>query len=136
MGVVSCRLSVRAFVLEIWSWSGNIPINLYQMNAILYSDKKGQSPRVQFSPSQVPVLTKRRQISVGSSFLQSAQLSSLREPGTQPTDRQSPQPIQMGRPGPPDCGQAEGNCYQVAETGMRKEVHCCLKAWAKASGGP
>ena len=65
MSVASCRLSVRSFVLEVWSWSGNdVPINLYRMNAILCPDKKGQSPTVQFSPSQVPVLPKRRQISV------------------------------------------------------------------------
>ena len=63
--MASCRLSVRSFVLEVWSWSGNdVPINLYRMNAILCPDKKGQSPTVQFSPSQVPVLAKRRQISV------------------------------------------------------------------------
>ena len=84
--MVSCRLSVRSFVPESWSWSGNIPINLYQMNAILCSDKKGQNPKVQFSPSQVPDLTKRRQISVGSSFRARFHTlpSCLRESGIQP----------------------------------------------------
>ena len=89
--MVSCwrLLSVRAFVLEVWSWSGNgVPVPLYQMNVILYPEQKGQSPNAQLSLFKVPVLTKRRQISVGSSFRAKfphpAQLSPLREPGIQP----------------------------------------------------
>ena len=65
MGVVSCCtfLGVRSFVLEVQSWSGHdVPVNLYQMNFILRPDKKGQSPKAQLSPSEVPVLGKRRQI--------------------------------------------------------------------------
>ena len=88
--VVSCckRPGVRSFVLEVGSWSGNdVPINLYQKNVILCHDKKGQGPRVQLSPSKVPVLAKRRQSSVGSSFRarypHPAHLSCLREPGIQ-----------------------------------------------------
>jgi len=57
------------------------------MNVILCPDKKGQSPKAQHSPSKVPVLAKRRQISVGGSFRarfpHPAQLSSLRELGAQ-----------------------------------------------------
>ena len=46
-------------LLEVRSWSGNdVPVNLYQMNVVLCSDQKGQSPRL--SPSKVLVLTKRR----------------------------------------------------------------------------
>ena len=89
--MVSCYrlLGVRSFVLEVRSWSGNdVPENLYQMNVILCPDEKGQSPEAQLLPSKVPVLAKRRQISVGSSFRARfpypAQLSSLREPGIQP----------------------------------------------------
>ena len=86
--MVSCwrLLSVRAFVLEVWSWSGNgVPVPLYQMNVILYPEQKGQSPNAQLSLFKVPVLTKRRQISVGSSFRARypAHLSCLREPGIQ-----------------------------------------------------
>ena len=91
MGMVNCcrLLGVRSFVLEVRSWSGNdVPVNLCQINVILYPDKKGQSPKAQLSPSKVPVLAKRRQISFGSSFgvsfSQCAQLLSLREPGPQP----------------------------------------------------
>ena len=78
-----CRL------LEVRSWSGNdVPVNLYQMNVILCPDQKGQSPKAQLSPSKVLALTKGRESSAGSSFRarfpHSAQLSSLREPGTQP----------------------------------------------------
>ena len=59
------------------------------MNVILCSDEKGQGPQARLLPSKVLVLAKRRQISVGS-FLRTmspgpAQVSSLREPGTQPS---------------------------------------------------
>ena len=58
------------------------------MNGILCPDQKGQDPKAQLSPSKVPVLAKRRRISVGSSFRarfpHPSQLSSLREPGIQP----------------------------------------------------
>ena len=83
--MVSCwgLLSVRAFVLEVRSWSGNdVPIPLYQMNVILCPKQKGQSPNAQLSVFKVPVLTKRRHISVVSSFRamfpHPSQLSSLR----------------------------------------------------------
>ena len=85
-----CKLpGVRSFVPEVRSRSGNnVPVNLCQINFILYPDKKGQSPKAQLSPSKVPVLAKRRQISVGNSFRARfpypAQLSSLRKPGIQP----------------------------------------------------
>ena len=89
--MVSCYrlLGVRSFVLKVRSWSDNdVPENLYQMNIILCLDQKGQSTKAQLLPSKVPVLAKRRQISVGSSFRARfpypAQLSSLREPGIQP----------------------------------------------------
>ena len=86
--MVSCYrlLGVRSFVLEVRSWSGNdVPENLYQMNVILCPDQKGQSPNAQLSPSKLPALAKRRQISVGSSFRARypAHLSCLREPGIQ-----------------------------------------------------
>ena len=71
MGTVGCcrLLGVRSFVFEVWSRSGNdVPINLYQMNVILCPDQKGQSCKAQLSPSKVPVLAKRRQISAGSSL--------------------------------------------------------------------
>ena len=71
MGVVSCcrLLDVRSLVPEVRSWSSNdVPINLYQMNVILCPDQKGQSCKAQLSPSKVPVLAKRRQISAGSSL--------------------------------------------------------------------
>ena len=89
--MVSCYklLGVRSFILEVRSWSGNAsPVNLYQRNGILCLDREGQGPKAQLSPSKAPVLAKKRQISTGSSFTASfpypAQLSPLREPGTQP----------------------------------------------------
>ena len=48
--------------------SGNAtPVNLYQTNIILCSEKNWQGPEDQ-SPSKVQVLTERRRISVGSSL--------------------------------------------------------------------
>ena len=76
-------------LLKSGSQSGNdVPVNLYKMNVILCPDKKGQSPKAQHSPSKVPVLAKRRQISVGGSFRarfpHPAQPLSLKEPDVQP----------------------------------------------------
>ena len=69
--------------------SNNVPINLYWINVILCPYGKEQRPKAQLPPSKVPALAKRRQISVGSSFRarfpHPAQLSSLREPCTQPS---------------------------------------------------
>ena len=65
-----CRLlRVRSFALQVRSRSGNdVPVSLSQMDVIICPDKKGQSPKAQLSPSNVPALPKRRQITVGSSF--------------------------------------------------------------------
>ena len=56
--VSCCKLfDVRSFVLEVRSWSDNdISVNLYQTNAVLCPDKKGQGPKAQLSPSKVPIL--------------------------------------------------------------------------------
>ena len=50
--VSPCRLlRVRAFVLEVKSWSGNdVPINFYQTNIILCSDRKGPGPKAHLHP--------------------------------------------------------------------------------------
>ena len=84
------------------------------MNVILCLDKKGQGPKAQLSPSKSPVLANRRQISVGRSlrarFPHPAQMSSLREPGTQP------------------------NWPSVSSNHPDGETR--FTAWAKASGGP
>ena len=60
--MVSCKfLGVRSFVLKVRSRSGNDgPVNLHPTNVILCSDKKGQGPKAQLSPSEVQVLAKRR----------------------------------------------------------------------------
>ena len=88
--MVSCckLLGVRAFLLEVRSWSGNdVLVTLYQTNVILCSDEKRQGPKSQLSPSNVQVLAKRKQISVGGYLRDrspdSAQLSSLKKPGAQ-----------------------------------------------------
>ena len=113
--MVSCYrlLGVRSFVLKVRSWSDNdVPENLYQMNIILCLDQKGQSPKAQLLPSKVPVLAKRRQISVGSSFR--ARFPHPSHPrGNQtsnPTGPQSPQVTQTGRP--VLTGQADGTAIR------------------------
>ena len=139
MGVVSCHrlLGVSSFVLEVRSWSGNdVPVNLYQMNVILCPDQKGQSPKAQPSPSKVQVLANS---SVSSSFRarfpHPAQLSSLREPGTQPTGPQSPQAAQMGRAGLTDCSLHRWPLLLGWRDRDGAGVHCRLKAWAKLVEG-
>ena len=61
--MVSCYklLGLSSFVSEVRSWPGNnFPVNLYQTNVILYFDKKGQGPKAQVSPSEVPVRLRGR----------------------------------------------------------------------------
>ena len=143
MGVVSCcrRLSVRVFVLEVRSWSGNYdPINLYQMNGILCPDKKEQGSKTQLSPSKVPVPAKRRQELRWQ--LPQAQVP-IACPAVMPEGAGHPtqvafrllRPPQSGRPGLTDCDPGR----QPLLLGRRdrdEEFHCCLKAWTKARGGP
>ena len=140
--MVSCceHPGVRSFVFEVGSWSGNdVPVNLYQRNVILCHGKKGQGPKVQLSPSKVPVLAKRRQSSVGSSFRarspDSVHLSSLREPGAQdPTGTQAPQAAHVVEIGPqaaiPNC-----HCYQVSETRMGERLTGASRPGPSLAGG-
>ena len=138
-----CRfLDIRSFVPEVRSWSGNdVPVNLYQTNVILCPDKKGQGSKVQLSPSKAPVLANRRQSSAASSLRarspDSAQLSSLREPGAHPNwpSGSSGRP-KARRQGPTDCNPGRLPLLLGCRDKDGGEVHCCLKAWAKASGWP
>ena len=137
MDVVSCYrlLGVRSFVLEVRSWSGNdVPI----ISTRWMSWQGKESPKTQLSPSKVPVLAKGRRISVVSSFRarfpHSAQLWGLRKPGIQ-ADWPSVSVGQMGRPGLTDCAPDRRPRLVDADTDGA-ESHCCLMAWAKASGGP
>ena len=125
--MVSCYrlLGDRFFTLKVRSLSGkDVPVSLYQMNVILCPDKKGKGPKTQLSPSRVSVLAKRRQISVGSSlrarFPDSAQLSSLKEPGTQPNQLlgSSGRPERGGDQVPQTWTQADCHCYLATETGL------------------
>ena len=64
------------------------PVNLYQANSLLCSEKKRQGPEAHLSSSKVQVLTERRQISAGSSLKprppEPALCHQPKEPGTQP----------------------------------------------------
>lgn len=96
--IICCTLfGVRSFAFEVRSWAGNyVPVNLYQVNAILCCDKKGWGHQAQLSLSEVQILAKRRQISADGSLRarspDSVQLPWLRKPGTQdPAGPQAPQ---------------------------------------------
>ena len=59
---------VRSFVLEVWSQTENhVPIHLHQTNVILCS-KKGHDSEAPLSPSEVQVMSGKRQISASSSL--------------------------------------------------------------------
>ena len=129
-GMVSCSklLGVRFFVLEVRSWSGNnVPVNFCQTNVILCPDKKGQGPKAQLSPTKVPVLAKRRQISVGSSlgarFPHLAQLSSLRELGVQ-TNWPS---------GSSGCPRGRGRSHRLWPTQTSADIRSQRQGWGRGS---
>ena len=139
--MVSCceHPGVRSFVFEVGSWSGNdVPVNLYQRNVILCHGKKGQGPKVQLSPSKVPVLAKTRQISAGRSFrarFPYPAQSSLRETGIQPN-----WPSVSS-----DCPNGETRFHRLIShpataSGLQRQGwgrgSLLLKAWAMASRGP
>ena len=73
-----------------WCQSNHVPLSLCQTNVILCPDKKGPGSKAKLSLSKAPPLqgAKRRQSSAGGSLRARSpgptQLSSLREPGTQP----------------------------------------------------
>ena len=111
------------------------------MNIILCLDKKGPGPKAQLLPSKVPILVKRRQLSADT-FLRArspdpAQLSLLKEAGTQPNwpSGSSGHP-KVGRQDPTDCNPGRLPLLLGCRDKDGTEVHCCLKAWAKASGWP
>ena len=68
--IICCTpFGVRSFAFEVKSWAGNyVPINLYQVDAILCFDKIGWGPQAQLSLSEVQILAKRRQISAEGSL--------------------------------------------------------------------
>ena len=118
--------------------SGNdVPVNLYQMNVILCPDQKGQSCKAQLSPSKVPVLTKRRQISVGSSFRarfpHPSQLSSPREPDIQPNWSS----VSSGHPNGETRSHRSGRRPLLLghRDRERGEVHCSLRPGPWLVGG-
>lgn len=135
--MVSCckLLGVRAFLLEVRSQSGNdLLVTLYQTNVILCSNKKRQAPKAQLSPSKVQVLAKRKQISVGGYLRDrspdSAQLSSLRGPGLQPS---WPSGLRLpragwGRQASQTVTQANCRCSYFTETG-RCRGSLLLQGW-------
>ena len=97
--VSCCRLlGVRAFVLEARLWlENNVPVNIYQTNVILHSDKKWRGSKAQLFPYEVQVLAEK--LSVDGFFRAGspdpAQLSSLREPGARDLLPSAPQAAQM-----------------------------------------
>ena len=138
------------FLRSSWS-GNDVLINLYHMNIIVFPDKKGQGPKAQLLLSEAQVLAKRiqvtspgsicpapslaplaraqahlkRQISAGSAlkarFPDSAQLSSLKEPGTQPNQLSgSSGHPKRGDQVPQTVTQADCHHLEVTEAGMAR----------------
>ena len=138
--IICCTLfAVRSFAFEVRSWAGNyVPVNLYQVDAILCCDKKGWGHQAQLSLSEVQILAKRRQISAGSSFrarFPYPAQSSLRETGIQPN-----WPSVSS-----DCPNGETRFHRLTSQpatagGLQRQGwgrgSLLLKAWAMASRGP
>ena len=108
------------------------------MNVTLCPDKKGQGPKAHLSPSKVPVLVERKQICWQLLQVQSFQGLPCYHPwGRQAcnsTDPQSPQLPKWGDPVPQTDSYGRPLLLGHRDRG-EGEVHCCLKGWAKASGG-
>ena len=114
-----------------------LQISIRQM---LFSDKKGQGPKAQLSPSRVLVLGKRRQISAGGSRRarspDSAQLSLLRGPGLRSSWSSGLRPptAWWRRQASQTMTQADCCCSYFTETG-RCRGSLLPQAWAEARGG-
>ena len=138
--IICCTpFGVRSFAFEVRSWAGNyVPINLYQVDAILCFDKIGWGPQAQLSLSEVQILAKRRQISAEGSLRarspDSVQLPcwGSQAPRTQLALKLFRLPGQQG-PGSAET-QADSNCQHVTEAGVGGKVHHCLKVWAGSVG--
>ena len=49
--MISCKLGVRSFFLEVRLWSGHyIPVNLHQIKYYFVLTRKGKVPRLDFHP--------------------------------------------------------------------------------------
>ena len=109
MGMVSCcrPLGVRSFVLKVRSWSANdVPVNLYQMNVFSVLTRKGKVPRHNFYPPRSQSWLRGGRSQLAPSGPGSHALPSCHPWGSQssnPSGPQSPQAVQMGRPGLTDC---------------------------------
>ena len=128
--VSCCRLlGVRSFVLKVRSWSGNdVPVNLYQMNVILCPDEKGKVPRHNFYlPRSQSWLRGVRSQLAAPSGPDSHILPSYHPRGSQasnPSGPQSPQAIQMGRPGLTDYDSYRRPLLVGHRDRDGEEVHC------------
>ena len=137
----------------------NVPINLHQTNVTFCSDKKGEGPKAQLSPSKVqawlgeggPVTLPwnicptpnlgppacaqawlKRQISVGGSLrARSPDLPSCHHWGSQsPRTQLTLRPPKWRGPGLTTCVLCRLPLPLGHRDGDGREAHCCLKAWA------
>ena len=134
--IICCTLfGVRSFAFEVRSWAGNsVPVNLYQVNAILCCDKKGWGHQAQLSLSEVQILAKRRQISADGSLrarspdCPAAMAEEARHPGPSWSSSSSGYLDSRGQV-LQTVTQADSNCQHVAEAGVGEKVHRCFKVW-------
>ena len=104
------------------------------MNVILCPDQKGQSCKAQLSPSKVPVLAKRRQISAGSS------LGPGSHPAVIPEGSRHPTQLALSLARLPKWGDQFSQVRQTAlllghRDRERGEVHCSLRPGPWLVGG-
>ena len=120
--------------------SGNdVPVNLYRWMLLSVLIRKGKVPRHTFHRprSQSWLRGSRSQLAApsGTEFPRPAPLSSLREAGMQLNWPSVSSAAQMGRPRPTNCDSYGRPLLLGHRDRGEGEVHCCLKGWAKASGG-
>ena len=120
MGSCCKHLSVKAFALQVRSWSGNqVPINLHQMNVILWQEKPG--PQTQLLPCQSPVLRGGKSQLQAPSGPGPQMLPSCHRWGSQtPRIQSALRPPRHRGQVPQTASQADGCCHEVTEMGMQE----------------
>ena len=103
---------------------------------MLFSDKREQGPKAQLSPSEVPVLEKRRQISVGSSLPARSpdpaqKLSWLREPDAQ--DPSGPRLLRPPRLAGEVSGKGVGRSHRLCPRQAAVAVKSQGQGWGRGS---
>ena len=137
--VSRCRLlGITPFVLKVRSWSGNVPIYLYQMIVIICPDKRGKRLKAQLSPWNVPSWLSRNRSQLAAPSGQGSHIL----PRSHPWWSQAPNPIGPVSSG---CPSEETSSHRLRPRKMATASRLqrqgwgrgspLLKAWDKATRG-